>query len=305
MFMENNKNSGNRIFIVISGVLLLTSIFLGWQLYRQKNDTRTVIVEKEKIQNDYSSVKSELEEVTKAYDELTTDNKQLQSELDARREELEDLSVQLEKYKGDASKVIKLKKELETIRALIKSYLKDIDSLQIANQGLQDENTRVKGDLKSEQNKSQQLSNEKKALSDKVELGAQLKAYNLFADAVRIKGGDKEITTAKAKRADRIRACFTLSENKIARAGSKMLFMKVTDPGGQVLVTSTDEGNTFNNNGEKQYYSSKKEVNYENESVELCLSFTKKDSDDFKSGKYKVEVFCDATQIGNTTFELK
>jgi hypothetical protein len=81
--------------------------------------------------------------------------------------------------------------------------------------------------------------------------------------------------------------------------------MKVTDPGGQVLVTSTDEGNTFNNNGEKQYYSSKKEVNYENESVEMCLSFTKKDSDDFKSGKYKVEVFCDATQIGNTTFELK
>jgi uncharacterized protein (DUF3084 family) len=303
--MENNKNSGNRIFVVLSGVLFLISVFLGWQLYRQKNTTKTVIIEKEKVQNDYSSVKSELDEVKKAYDELTTDNKQLQSELDAKREELDDLSQQLEKYKGDAGMVRKLKKELETIRGLIKSYLKDIDSLQQANKGLQDENVRVRGDLKSEQNKTQQLSNEKKALTEKVERAAQLKAYNLFADAVRVKGSDKEITTAKAKRADRIRACFTLSENKIARRESKMLYMKITDPGGQVLVTSTDDGNTFSGNGERQYYSSKKEVNYDNEALELCLAFTKKDSDDFKAGKYKVEVFCDAVQIGSTSFELK
>lgn len=303
--MENNKNSGNRIFVVLSGVLFLISVFLGWQLYRQKNTTKTVIVEKEKIENDYSTVRTELDEVKKAYDELTTDNKQLQSELDAKREELEDLSTQLDKYKGDAAMVRKLKKELETIRGLIKSYLHDIDSLQVLNKGLQDENTRVKGDLKSEQSKTQQLSNEKKALTDKVELAAQLKAYNLFADAVRVKGGDKEITTAKAKRADRIRACFTLSENKVARRENKMLFMKITDPGGQVLVTSTDEGNTFAHNGEKQFYSSKKEVSYDNEALDLCLAFTKKESDDFKAGKYKVEVFCDAVLVGSTTFELK
>jgi hypothetical protein len=36
----------------------------------------------------------------------------------------------LEKYKGDASMVKKLKRELETFRGLIKSYLHQIDSLK-------------------------------------------------------------------------------------------------------------------------------------------------------------------------------
>jgi chromosome segregation ATPase len=302
---NNNNNSGNRIFIILSGILLLVSIFLGWQLYKQKNISNTVIVEKTKVEADYATVKSEFEEIRKAYDDLQTDNKQLQSELDAKREELEDLGTQLEKYKGNAAMVVKLKKELETIRGLIRSYLKDIDSLQVANKGLQDENLKVKGDLQAEQGKSEQLSSEKKALSEKVDLGSKLKTYQLFADAVKVKGSDKEVTTTKAKKADRIRACFTLSENKIAKKENKTVYIKITAPGDEVLVTSSEESNMFSNNGERQYFSAKKDIFYENEAKEMCLAFTKKDDAEFKPGKYKVEVFADGGVIGSTSFDLK
>jgi hypothetical protein len=37
----------------------------------------------------------------------------------------------------------------------------------------------------------------------------------------------------------------------------------------------------------------------------MCLSFTKKDNVDFKQGKYKVEIFVDAVNVGTTNFELK
>jgi predicted nuclease with TOPRIM domain len=201
--------------------------------------------------------------------------------------------------------VKKLKRELETIRNLIKSYLHEIDSLQQANIGLQKENNQVRSDLKSEQGKSEQLTNEKNSLNQKIDMGAKLKAYQLFADAVKVKGSDKESTTTKAKRADRVRACFTLSENKLAKKENKTIFMKITAPGEEVLVTSTDDNNTFTGDGQKQFYSAKKDVFYEQESKEMCLAFTKKDNVDFKQGKYKVEIFVDGVNIGTTNFELK
>jgi chromosome segregation ATPase len=303
--MENQGKSGNKIFVVISAVLFLLSSFLGWKLYNTSNEKETVYVEKVKIETDFAAVKSDFEEVKKAYDELSTDNKQLQSELDSKKEELEDLGIQLEKYKGDASMVKKLKRELETIRGLIKSYLHEIDSLQQANIGLTNENTKVKSDLKTEQGRSEQLVSEKNSLNQKIDMGAKLKAYQLFADAVKLKGSDKESTTTKAKRADRVRACFTLSENKLAKKENKIVYMKITAPGEEVLVTSTDENNTFTGNGEKQFYSAKKDIFYEQESKEMCLAFTKKDNVDFKQGKYKVELFVDGVNIGTTNFELK
>lgn len=302
---SNNNGKGNKLFIVISIILFLLSSFLAWQLFVLKKEKEIVYVEKTKAETDYAAVKSDFEDVKKAYDELQTDNKQLQSELDAKKEELEDLGVQLEKYKGDAAMVKRLKKELETIRALIKSYLHEIDSLQQANIGLQNENTQVKTDLQTEKGKTQQLTQEKNSLSQKVDLGSKLKAYQLFADAVRVKGESKEITTTKAKRAERIRACFTLSENKIAKKENKTIYMKVTAPGDEVLVTSTDDSNTFMNNGEKQYFSAKKDIFYEQEAKEMCLAFTRKDDADFKTGRYKVEIFVDNGIIGTAFFDLK
>lgn len=303
--METQGNQGKKLFMVISAVLFLLSAFLGWKLYNISAEKATVYIEKVKVETDFEAVKSDFEEVKKAYDELNTDNKQLQSELDAKKEEIEDLGIQLEKYKGDAAMVKKLKRELDTIRALIKSYLHDIDSLQQANIGLQNENVQVKTDLKTEKGKNEQLVQEKNSLTEKVDLGSKLKVYQLFADAINVKGSDKEVTTTKARRADKIRACFTLSENKIAKKENKTVYLKVTAPGDEVLVTSTDDGNTFSGDGIKQYFSAKKDIFYEQDAKEMCLAFTKKGNVDFKQGKYKVEVFVDGVTIGTTSFELK
>ena len=61
----------------------------------------------------------------------------------------------------------------------------------------------------------------------------------------------------------------------------------------------------FSGDGQKQYYSAKKDIFYEQEAKEMCLAFTKKDNVDFKQGKYKVEIFVDGVNIGTSSFELK
>lgn len=300
---REERKSNNKIFIYLSALFFIISCVLGWQLYNQKTKTETVIVEREKLINDYDGVKAELSEVQAAYEGLKTNNVQLQSELDSKREELADLNEKLEKYKGDAFMIQKLKRELQTIRNLIKSYLRDIDSLNTLNQTLKTENMQVKNQLSAEQSKSEQLTSEKKKLNETVEMGQRLKAFQLFADGVRGRSGGKEVTSTKAKRVDKVRACFTLGENPIAKNEDKTLFMKITAPDGRVLANGSDESNMFTVNGEKLLFSAKKDVHYENTAKDVCMYFTK--SDEFAPGKYRVEIYADGGLIGATIFELK
>lgn len=300
---KKERKSNNKLFIILSTLLFITSCFLGWKLYSQKAKTETVIIEREKLSNDYQSVKEELSEVQSAYEGLQTNNTQLQSELDARKEELTNLNTQLEKYKGDAQMVQKLKRELKTIRDLIKSYLHDIDSLNTLNQTLKTENLQVRTQLTEEQGKTEQLTNEKKKLNETVEIGSRLKAFQLFADGVRTKSGNKEITSTKAKRVEKVRTCFTLGENPIAKKEDKTIYMKITAPDGKVLANGSDESNMFTVNGEKLLFSAKKDIFYENDAKDMCMYFTKRE--EFLAGKYKVEVYAEGGMIGSTSFELK
>jgi len=305
--MEENKekkNSSNKLFAILSILFAGLSAFLGYELMNQKTEKEIVMVEKEKLSGDFETTKSQLSDVQKAFEGLQTNNKQLQSELDGKKEELEELGVKLNKYKGNAGMIAKLKSEIQNLQNSLQTYVRQIDSLNVANKALKEENTMVKTDLESEKGKTNQLSQEKTELTAKVELGSKLKVYEVFSDAVKVKG-DKETSTTRARRADKLRTCFILGENSIAKKGDKMVYAKITTPDGQVLVTSKDDSNMFTLGGAREYFSIKKSINYNGEAQDLCLYYTPKDKEKLKEGKYKAEVFVDSEKLGETTFELK
>lgn len=301
---KDKKNSSNKLFAILSILFAGLSIFLGYQLMQQKQEKEVVVIEKEKLSVDFDQTKSQLADVQKAFEGLTTDNKQLQSELDAKREEIEEMVVKLNKAKGDSRMIAKLKAEISNLQASLQNFVRQIDSLNIVNKQLKEENTLVKGDLESEKGKTAQLTQEKTDLTAKVELGSKVKVYEVFSDAIRVKG-DKEISTAKAKRADKIRTCFILGENQIAKKGDRMLYAKITTPDNQVLVTSKDDSNMFNAGGAREYFSVKKQINYNGSAQDLCLYYTPKEKEKLKEGKYKAEIYLDNEKVGETSFDLK
>lgn len=301
---KDKKNSSNKLFAILSILFAGLSIFLGYQLMKQKQEKEVVVIEREKLSVDFDQTKSQLAEVQKAFEGLTTDNKQLQSELDAKKEEIEEMVVKLNKAKGDTRMIAKLKAEIASLQASLQNFVRQIDSLNIVNKQLTEENTAVKGDLASEKGKTAQLTQEKTDLTAKVELGSKMKIYEVFSDAIRVKG-DKEISTAKAKRADKIRTCFILGENQIAKKGDRTLYAKITTPDGQVLVTSKDDSNMFNVGSSREYFSVKKQINYAGQAQDICLYYTPKVKEKLKEGKYKAEIYLDNEKVGETSFDLK
>jgi len=108
--------------------------------------------------------------------------------------------------------------------------------------------------------------------------------------------------TDKAKNAVQIRSSFTISENILANAGKKVVYMQVIAPDGQTLQTKanyileTENGSVA--------YSERKEIDYQNEAIDLTIYYSMK-GEGLQKGAYKVSIFCDGELIGTDSFSLK
>ena len=302
--MENQekKSSGNKIFMILTIVLMAISGVLGWQLYSQKTQKELVIVEKNNLISEKDQMKSELTAMLARYDSLQTTNGSLSADLEAERAKIIELQQQLEKATSDASSMRKYKNEVTALKKRQTELEQEIATLKQANEQLQGENTKVKGDLSQQQNVNRELTNENMNQAATIAKGKLLAAYEVTAEGMQVKG-TKEKATTKAKKVNKIKTCFILGENKIADRGNKEIYLRIEDPSGKVLAKGLGEGNEITVNGTKVAVSVKEDVEYANAAMPLCVYFTS--SGVLDKGTYKITVYCDKTEIGNTRFDLK
>lgn len=302
METQEKQSSGNKIFMILTFVLVAISGILGWQLYSQKTQKELVIVEKNNLISEKDQMQSELTAMLAKYDSLQTTNGSLSADLEAERAKIIELQQQLEKATSDASSMRKYKNEVAALKKKQTELETEIATLKQANEQLVGENTKVKTDLSQQQNVNKELTNENMNLASTVAKGKLLAAYEVAATGLQVKG-TKEKPTTKAKKVDKISTCFILGENKIADRGNKEIFVRIEDPKGQVLAKGLGESNEITVNGQKVAISMKEDVEYNNQSMSLCIKYSV--SSPLDPGTYKISVYADKTEIGTTKFDLK
>jgi hypothetical protein len=62
---------------------------------------------------------------------------------------------------------------------------------------------------------------------------------------------------------------------------------------------------SFEANGTKLQYSMKKEIDYQNKSINVTLNWDKKSSSPAMKGKYHIAIYMDGRMIGQSQFELE
>lgn len=307
--MENQQQAGDRdrrkihaFYLVIIAILSTLCAILGYQYHQQKQRADKEIVIKEQVIVERDNVKSDLLSLREQYAELQTNDAALQKELDEKRAQIEQLLLEAEKHKGDAYMISKLRKEAETLRQIMKGYVRTIDSLNTMNQNLIVERNKVTADLNAEKTRTTQLTEEKKQLQGVVNLASALKASSMKATGVRFKsGGKKEDETNKAKRVEKLKVVFNVGVNELAKPGERIMYMRVMTPDGKELTD--DESHTVKFNGAKGFYASKSSIDYNQQEMMVKILSTKRD--EWLPGKYVIEVICDEAVIGQTTVTLE
>lgn len=298
---ENRKKSG--LLWILIGLLAITNAVTFWMYLQEKNDVVRTIILKEQIIVERDNVKNELLQLQKDYGSLKTNDVALQADINAKKAEIEELLANAEKHKGDPYIIAKLKKETETLRQIMRGYVRTIDSLGTLNKTLIIEKDNVLKDLATEKGKITNLNKEKDDLSATIQKGSILSCFNVSAKGVKFKsGGKKEIETTKASRTQKIKVSFSLGENKIAKSGEKIVYVRIVTPDGKEMAKSYDDNYRFTFNKSGGYFAGKETLNYAN--IEISGVTYCEGQGELVPGNYIIEITCDGAVIGNTTLRL-
>jgi uncharacterized coiled-coil DUF342 family protein len=312
---EKNEKRGSSLIIILFiliGVLAGTTGYFFYQLKTLQKNNEQLVSERSKVMIQVDEYREQLELLTAKYDSLIALHEGIKVELMAEREKVIQLKKEYDTYKRETSgssfdspepgkrsfreRFEELKKTYDNNEALILE-------LKAKNQELTAENFKASMKVEEFTIQNSKLTEENNKLTKTVEVAKRLKTYEIYADAVKVSGGGaKEKQTDKAKKADRIRTCFTLLENTIADKSEKSIYVAITTPDGKIL-SEGDRSKLTLLNGEEIQYSVRKDIFYDNKTMQLCLNWDTKEA--LTIGNYTVKIYADGVQIGKESFQLK
>ncbi len=279
--------------VVLVGLLLLGGIAY---LYRSLDEQKKVNQDMQELAElDKKEMQNEYEQFAQQYSEMKTqiNNDSIVEQLTQEQLKTQKLLEELRNVRAtDAREITRLKKELATCRAVIRSYVLEIDSLNRLNQNLTAENTRVRGQYEEATRRIESLNTEKSSLSEKVAIAAQLDAVGISMSLNDKKGK----STKKIEKAKNLQVNFSIAKNVTASNGVKTLYVRIQTPNGQVLTN----GGTFDFENRSLQYSMKKQVEYTGNETPVSMFWNI--SEFLSEGTYKVSIFADGHMIGSRNF---
>lgn len=284
--------------VIIIGLLLIGGVaYLSMSLQKEKQANKEM---QELAEMDKKEMENEYQQFADQYSEMKTkiNNDSLVAQLTQEQLKTQELLKELKSVKSsDAREIARLKKELATCRAVIRSYILEIDSLNRLNQNLTAENTRVKGQYEDATRQIEGLNSDKASLSEKVAIAAQLDATGISMTAK--KKGNAKKSVKKIKDAKLIAVNFNISKNVTAQNGQRTLYVRVTTPAGGVMGAS----GSFNYENRSLQYSMRKTIEYTGNETPVTMYWNVNEV--LNPGTYNVSVFADGKLIGSRNFTFK
>ena len=262
------KNNATKIVLgILSAILLIAAIVLTVLLLdsRKQNEEMQELfaIEKEELESEYSTFATQYDEL-----KIRITNDSLQAKLEQEKLRTQQLLEELKQTKAsDAAEITRLKKELKTVRAVMRGYVLQIDSLNRVNEQLAKENKRVKARYQEASKKINNLAEEKEALTQKVNLASQLDAIGINLKATKNNGRSE----SKLKRAKKLVLNFLIAKNITTETGEKTVYVRIMAPDGNALTKS--ESDTFKYENRDINYSMKKYIEYTGEGPELSMEW--------------------------------
>jgi DNA repair ATPase RecN len=293
---QPKKNKGT-LWIVLFIASALMNIY-QWRnhsttvnTYEQRVDT--LIVERVNVEKELSDTKSELEKYRGISANLDSLLNEANAQIDAQAAKIKNIT-RSEKNMAELNR--KLQEQLKDLQGLRDEYLGRIDSLLMANQQLQGEKEQLTSNVET-------LS---KNLETTVATASVLKTEYIKIKSFKRRDSGKYVETAMAKRTNKLDVCFDILDNKIAKAGQKNVYLKITEPGGKPVGNKSTGSNSFRTaSGEEIMYASTTSIEYTGAKQNVCMNYEEQEDKMFPAGTYLIEIYIDGTLSGAGSYTLR
>ena len=225
------------------------------------------MLDNELLKADRDSIQNDLGRLMTYYDNLQISHDSISRGLDIERERADSLMTRLKKERSwNLAKIKQYEKEVGTLRSIMKGYVRQIDSLNTLNKQLIKENVGYRKEISSAKLRAEMAEEKAAELDNKVKVGAVLRARDI----------------------------------RLAGLNDRAIYVRITSPDGYVLTT--EQMPTFEFEGERLSYSAMREVDYQNQDLEVGIYFN---SSGFAPGTYSIELYCEGRLIGQTQVVMK
>jgi hypothetical protein len=283
--------NGYKVMAIIFLVMLIPAAYFSVSLglkHKTIKDNLEIVESARRIFEDENAM------LQRNAEDLVTELESLKDKNDTMMLKYHEAVVMLEQLQREKTynyeQLAKYKKEVATLRNVMKGYLRQIDSLNTINSNLQAQNIKYKKEINNAQLRADVAEEKASELNTKVRIGSVIQASGIRMAA--LNGKSKEVK--RIKMAERLRVDFDLTANELAEPGEKSIYVCITGPDGYLLASS--DVILFNFEGSEMRASAVRKVDYENESVPVSIFY---DGAAFTKGTYTVEIYVDGRMSGS------
>lgn len=289
----------NKVFIWILVTVLL--VIIGALVYMnlsQRNEMAELVeqmeIEKEELQEEYEDLAIQFD----GYQNLDIRNDSLQDLLSKEQQRVQDLLEELRQTKAsNARRIAELKKELATVRAVMKDYVRQIDSLNATNARLTEENIQVRQENREMRSQNEQLTQANTQLTETVTRASMLELSSCTMTTL----NKRDKKTRMINQICKLQFDFVIAKNITCTPGMKNLYVCLLDPHGEILGKSEEKLFPFESGDAP--YTVKYMFEYTGEAYAGTIFWTL--DQEVLTGIYNADFFCDGNLIGSYPFQIK
>ncbi|MFW5759082.1 MAG: DUF4515 domain-containing protein [Bacteroidota bacterium] len=285
---------GTIIVLVVIVAVLTFMLITSRQSLKEVSTEKTIVDElNSELNEELNSVLAEYNQFKNQYDSVLVKQDSI---IQANAEEIQRLINQQSDYR-------RVRRQLDALRQITQNYVHEMDSLYKENEVLRAENVEMEQEIRKISRESSQLAETKENLEGQVEVASALRAFEIEANAYRIRGRGREIITNRARRTNKIEICFTIAANPLAEPGNKTIYARIADPEGNIMRVSDSEAYSFTFNEDTLQFSMKDEFNYQRTDTSLCLDWIQ--NIDYQKGIYLISLYTDQFRLGEASLMLE
>ncbi len=297
--IEQEDKQRKRKALLIVGISLLLLLLAGGGYYLVQQQ-RTINDMRELSALDKQMLQDQFDELNMQYEEFSFEisNDSIAKRLEQEQAKVQRLMEELKQVKStDAAEISRLRRELDTLRKILKSYVIQIDSLNRANEALRTENKAQREEISRVTSRQRQLQEEKSDLTEKVQLAAKLSVSNFHTVGLNNRGRD----TRRIKSMKQLQINFQVDRNVTAEPGMKTIYVRLSKPDGSLMQQPGESGTMPFESGQVPY-SVSRQVEYSGEPTQVSLYWDIQEY--LPEGSYVAEIFADGYKIGRYSFSL-
>ena len=247
-------------------------------------------------------LRDELDDIIDEHDDLLDEYGELNEQLHEKDSLIQEQIAEIRNLIRTKSDLKEARRKIEMLKSISKRYLANIDSLLVVNEVLTFEKDSVVNVNKDINWKNYKLNKENEKLVETVNKGSVLKLDNIEVEAIKYGRNRNEKSTSHAQKTQKIRVCFSVLANPIAKAEVKTVYMQLIDNNGTV-ITGEEKNMSVSILDNQVICTDSSEFNYENIEMTHCFEWERVHM--LATGYYLINLIIEERVALQTTLKLK